>query len=155
MGRESLDGLDQLFVGASDRPNLGCRAVGVLDVDVLEAVDVDVLDVLVVQQRLQAACAEQPCLQSFHEILPRLPRERVTARLSQTGLVVADDPLDECLAVLDGIRAGERRQVRRSAARDVLLPKSAQFRLEALDQRVVEVGHRRPPTMDGFDAVRR
>jgi hypothetical protein len=92
---KSLDRLHQLFVGPSDGTDLRGRAVGVLDVDVLEAIDVDVLDVLIVQERLQAPGAEETCLKRFHEILPRLPRERIATRLSQSRLVVTDDALDE------------------------------------------------------------
>ena len=53
------DQLDQVGVGGGDRGGPGDAAVGVPDEHLVAAVDVDVLDLRVIEQRLQAAQAEQ------------------------------------------------------------------------------------------------
>jgi hypothetical protein len=59
VGREDLDQLDELLVGLGDRLVHELLAVGVADEDPVAAVDVDVLDLGIVQERLQAPDAEQ------------------------------------------------------------------------------------------------
>ena len=59
VGAEDLHQLDELVVGVGDRRAPLLAAVGVADEDVVAAVDVDVLDLGVVEQRLQPADAEQ------------------------------------------------------------------------------------------------
>ena len=67
---QHLDEFDQLLVGLGDRLVQLLAAVGVADEDPVAAVDVDVLDVGVVEQRLQPADPEQRGVDRRRRCLP-------------------------------------------------------------------------------------
>ena len=80
VGTEGLHQLDQLVVGLRDRLRPLLASVGVADEDLVEAVDVDVLDLGVVEQRLQPADAEQRGVDAVGEALLLVRRRRRAAR---------------------------------------------------------------------------
>ena len=80
VGGQHLDQLDQLVVALRDRLGHDLAAVGVAEEDPVAAVDVDVLDLLVLQQRLQPAHAEQRGVDRRGELLLFLGVGRRPAR---------------------------------------------------------------------------
>jgi len=76
VGREHLNELDQLLVAFRDRLAQCLPAVGEAEKHPVIAVDVDVLDLLVLEQRLEPAHAEQGGVDRLGEILLLLGIER-------------------------------------------------------------------------------
>src|SRR5690606_28995515 len=109
VGGEDLDELDELLVGVGDRRGGLLAAVGVADEHPVAAVDVDVLDLGVLQQRLQAADAEQGGVDRRGDPLLLLGRRRHPPLGDLGGGVVLEDLDDERAGVVPLVLAGHRR----------------------------------------------
>ncbi len=92
---EGLDQLDQLVVAVRDRLADDLTAIRVLDEDLVAAVDVDVLDIRIVQQRLQPADAEQRGMDTGGEVLLLFGRRRSRPGRELRPRVPFQNPVDD------------------------------------------------------------
>lgn len=105
---QEADRLDQLVVAVGDRRHLLASTVAVLHDDRAPPMDLDVLHVRQVQQRLQAAIAEDGVLDRLHVRELALGGPQVRALTVQSPYVITDDPSDDRAAQQDPVLLGQR-----------------------------------------------
>ena len=145
VGGQDLDQLDQFLVALGDRLAEDLAAVGVADEDPVVAVDVDVLDVLVFQQRLEPAHAEQRCVDRLGEVLFLLRVQRRAADQDLAPGVLLQHLGDERPGELTLVLPGHRRHPGRGVQAPLLGQPVAYVAAQALDKSMI---HRRHPPPD-------
>ncbi len=142
---QHLDELDELLVGLGDGVALHLATVGVPDEHLVEAVDVDVLDLGVVQQRLEPADAEQGGVHGGRVLFLGLGVQRRTARVDLGAGVLLQDLGYDGTRVLPLVLRGHRSDVVDLVLSALFGDTVAGVLAEPLDQLVVDSGHAPAP----------
>src|SRR6266568_3986426 len=136
--------IDQRPIGACDRGALLDGAVGVVEPDLVAAVDVDVLDLRVVQQRLQPAQPEQLGLDCRCERALGLLVQWQLATLDAAPGVLGQKLLDQVGRVLLFVLGGWRSPPQLRAFAPLGQPRG-HLRVQLLDQRLISRRQPGPP----------
>lgn len=144
---EDLDELDELLVGLGDGIALGLLAVGVADEDLVVPVDVDVLDLGVVQQRLQTPHPEERGVHGGGVLLLGLGVQRRTPGVDlRTGVLLQYLGYHRA-GVVPLVLVGHRRDAGDLVEPALLGDTVTGLLPEPLDQLVVDRCHRPAPAV--------
>ncbi len=142
IGGQDLDELDQLLVGLGHRLPHELLAVGIADEHLVAAVDVDVLDLGVVEQRLQTPHAEQRRVNARRERLFLLDRGRGAAETDLAARVLLQHLRDQRPGELALVLARHRGQAVGLVEPALVGQAVADLLPEPLDEGVID--HRAP-----------
>lgn len=145
VGAQHLDQLDELLVGLGDRLAAHLAPVGVADEHLVAAVDVDVLDLGVVEQRLEPPHPEQGRVHGGRVLLLGLRVQRRTARVDLGAGVLLEYLGYDGAGVLPLVLGGHRRDAVDLVEAALLRDPVTGVLTEPLDQGVVDSGHRPAP----------
>jgi hypothetical protein len=144
VGGQRLDELDEFLVALRHRLGHHLAAVGVADKDPVAAVDVDVLDLLVFEQRLEPAHAEERGVHRLGQVLFLLCGERRAAGRDLRARVVFHRLRDQGPGELPLILAGHGLYAGGRVHSALLGESVAHVTAESLDQTMIH-GKPSPP----------